>query len=162
MLTIGIVVTKLFKRGGMIMTQQQLQETALEIMNTDRVGIMATVANNKPYARYMTFFYENGILFTITHSETHKIEEILQNPFTHILLGYEGEGFGDAYVEIEGNVTVTSGDHMIEKLWNDHVSPWFNGPDDPDLLVLEIRPQQIRLLNKKGLPPQVIDLDQII
>ena len=68
------------------------------------VGTMATVEGKKPHSRYMTFFNDNFILYTATSKKTHKVEELQQNPNTHILLGYEGQGLGDGFLEIEGTV----------------------------------------------------------
>ncbi|MFC4559775.1 pyridoxamine 5'-phosphate oxidase family protein [Virgibacillus kekensis] len=129
-----------------------------KILNEHNVGPMATVQQNKPHSRYMTFFAEELKLYTATSKETHKTEELDANPYTHILLGYEGQGIGDEYVEYEGKVAISSSDEIKKKLWNDHMKPWFEGPEDPSYIVLEIQPIQIRLMNKKGQPPKVLEL----
>ena len=80
------------------------KETAQKILDESFIGTMATVQGNKPHSRYMTFFNNDFILYTATSTDTHKVDELQANPHTHILLGYEGKGFGDAYLEIEGTV----------------------------------------------------------
>ncbi|OMP68034.1 pyridoxamine 5'-phosphate oxidase family protein [Domibacillus epiphyticus] len=136
----------------------QLKDEILTILKESRVGTMATIHGNKPRSRYMTFFNDSLTLYTVTSKDTHKTEDIEQNPYTHILLGYEGEGFGDSYVEIEGKIIESDDQSMREKVWNPHLEPWFDGPEDPRLLILQINPEQIRLMNKNGEPPQSLDL----
>ncbi|MCP3762286.1 pyridoxamine 5'-phosphate oxidase family protein [Domibacillus sp. A3M-37] len=135
-----------------------VKEQILSILKESRVGTMATIHDNKPRSRYMTFFNDDLTLYTVTSKDTHKTEDVEQNPYTHILLGYEGEGFGDMYVEIEGKVIESDDESLKEKVWNEHLEPWFDGPEDPKLLILQINPDQIRLMNKKGQPPQTLEL----
>lgn len=140
------------------MEQAELKESIRKILDESYFGTMATVNQNKPNTRYMTFFHDDFTLYTITSKETHKIEEIEKNPHTHILLGFEGEGFGDDYVEYEGVVQTTEDKSLIDKLWSDKMSSWFNGPDDERILILKISPEHIRLMNKKGEAPKDLDL----
>ncbi|OKL36093.1 pyridoxamine 5'-phosphate oxidase family protein [Domibacillus mangrovi] len=140
------------------MNQNELKKQILTILQENRVGTMATIHDNKPRSRYMTFFHDDLTLYTVTSKDTHKTEDIEQNPYTHILLGYEGEGIGDVYVEIEGKVVESDDESLKEKVWNEHLEGWFDGPEDPDLLILQIIPDDIRLMNKKDQPPQTLDL----
>ena len=36
------------------------------------------------------------------------------------------------------------------------MEPYFTGPDDPELVILKITPDSMRLMNKKGEEPQDI------
>lgn len=135
------------------------KEMALKILNSDMVGTMATVEENKPHSRYMTFFNEDFVLYTFTGRNTHKVDELKINPYTHILIGYEGKGFGDSFLEIEGKVEEADDPGLKIKLWNKFMKMWFEGPDDPNLIILKITPSQFRLMNKKGEDPVVIEFD---
>lgn len=132
------------------------KEQALKILNDNMIGTMATVQQNKPHSRYMTFFNDDFILYTATSKKTHKVEDIEQNPYTHILLGYDGNGLGDSFLEIEGKVEESDDESMKEKVWNDAVKGWFDGPEDPDLVILKIVPTQVRVMNSKGKEPEVV------
>ncbi|MGP4106725.1 pyridoxamine 5'-phosphate oxidase family protein [Virgibacillus sp. L01] len=129
-----------------------------KILQDSHVGPMATVQDDKPHSRYMTFFHENLKLYTATSKKTHKTEEVEKNPFTHILLGYDGEGFGDEYVEYEGKATIRNSEELKKQLWIEDMKHYFDGPEDPNFIVLEIEPIQIRLMNKKGKAPKVLEL----
>lgn len=132
------------------------KETARKILDESYVGTMATVEQGKPFSRYMTFFNEDFTLYTATSRETDKVEELEKNPNTHILIGYDGDGFGDEYLEIMGTVTISDEDSLKEKVWNEHMKPYFTGPDDPDLVILRVTPESMRLMNKKGEEPKDI------
>ncbi|MGM8213222.1 pyridoxamine 5'-phosphate oxidase family protein [Virgibacillus sp. W0430] len=138
------------------MEEQKLREQIESILEHDTVGPMATVKANKPHSRYMTFYHENLQLFTATSKETHKVEEMKDNPYTHIILGYNGEGFGDAYVEYEGKVSVNDSASLKEKLWNESMKQWFKDADDPNYMIIEITPVLIRLMNKNTYTPQTL------
>lgn len=140
------------------MDKKELKQTIENILENSYVGTLATVSQDRPNTRYMTFFHDNLKLYTITSKKTHKVEEIDKNPFVHVLLGYDGEGFGDDYVEYEGRVKESTNQQLIDKLWSDKMKVWFSGPEDEDILILEIEPTHIRLLNKKGEPPRDLDL----
>ena len=134
------------------------KKAALKILKESSVGTMATIQQNKPHTRYMTFFSDEFTLYTATSKQTQKVDELEANPHTHILIGYDGEGFGDDFLEIEGTVTISDDESLKEKIWNEHMKPWFSGPEDPDLVILKVEPVTIRLMNKKGEEPHIIEL----
>lgn len=134
------------------------RELAEKVLEDNLVGTMATIEGNKPHSRYMTFFNDNFTLYTVTSKDTHKVEELSKNPYTHILIGYDGKGFGDSYLEIEGKVEISSDEAMREKVWNKLLRFWFDRPDDPTMVVLKIVPTQIKLMNSKGKDPKFIDI----
>lgn len=140
------------------MDQSELRKKITKIIDKHKIGTLATVSNNKPFTRYMTFFNKNLTLYTATSSDTHKIEEIQANPNVHLLLGYEGEGFGDTFVEIEGQASIEDGSELKQKLWSTIFNLVFSGPNDPKYVVLKIVPTHIRLMNKKGHPPESLEL----
>jgi general stress protein 26 len=140
------------------MTNNDVKEKVLQILENNKVGTLATVKNSKPHSRYMTFFNEELKLYTATSKETDKTEEIQENPNVHILIGYDGEGLGDAYLEIEGRASVNASEDLKEKVWNDHLKPWFDGPNDPNYIVLEIQPTDVRVMNSKDSSFETLEL----
>ncbi|MDM5357762.1 general stress protein 26 [Peribacillus sp. B2I2] len=140
------------------MSQNQLKEKVLNIIRDHKIGVLSSVENNKPHSRYMTFFNEELTLFTPTSANTEKIDEIEKNPNVHILIGYENEGLGDSYLEISGTSKINDSQEQKDKLWNESFKDWFDGPKDPNYLILEIKPESIRLMNNNGEPPQELSL----
>lgn len=140
------------------MDQQQLKNKVLDILDHHKIGSLATVESGKPHSRYMTFFHDGLTLYTPTSDETHKAEEIDNNPNVHVLLGYNGEGLGDAYLEITGTAKLNHSKDLKDKIWDERLERWFDGKDDPNLTVLEIEPSEIRLMNEGVSTPVTLDL----
>ncbi|MBT2694982.1 pyridoxamine 5'-phosphate oxidase family protein [Bacillus sp. ISL-55] len=134
------------------MESKDLKEKITQVLGESKVGTLATVVGNKPHSRYMTFFNDELTLYTPTSKETYKAEEIKKNPNVHILLGYEGEGMGDAYIEVQGTATIREEESLKEKFWNEKMEKWIENPHDPDYIILEIKPDTIRLMNDNGEP----------
>ncbi|RAS80149.1 pyridoxamine 5'-phosphate oxidase family protein [Priestia endophytica] len=138
------------------MTVKDVKEKIAKVLENNKIGTLATIEGNKPNSRYMTFFNDDLTLYTPTSKETHKTEEIEKNSNVHILLGYDGNGFGDSYVEIEGTAEIYEDQKMKNELWEDEFEHWFDGKDDPNYIILKITPSQIRLMNEKGQKPQTV------
>ncbi|MCY7861917.1 pyridoxamine 5'-phosphate oxidase family protein [Bacillus haynesii] len=140
------------------MDQQQLKNKVLDILDHHKIGSLATVESGKPHSRYMTFFHDGLTLYTPTSDETHKAEEIDNNPNVHVLLGYNGEGLGDAYLEITGTAKLNHSKDLKDKIWDERLERWFDGKEDPNLTVLEIEPSEIRLMKEGESTPVTLDL----
>ncbi|MCW4643609.1 pyridoxamine 5'-phosphate oxidase family protein [Bacillus safensis] len=140
------------------MSQEELKQKVLNLLDEQKVGTLATVEQDKPHTRYMTFFHEDLTLYTPTSKETHKAEEIEKNPNVHILIGYSGEGFGDTYAEIAGTATLTDDPELIDRLWSDEMEKWFKGKEDPNLVILKIEPTSIRYMNEGSRTPAELSL----
>ncbi|WP_148357088.1 pyridoxamine 5'-phosphate oxidase family protein [Peribacillus simplex] len=136
------------------MSQNQIKEKVLNIIRDHKIGVLSSVENNKPHSRYMTFFNDELTLYTPTSGKTEKIDEIEKNPNVHILIGYDNEGLGDSYLEISGTSKINDSQELKDKLWNESFEDWFEGPKDPNYLILQIKPESIRLMNNNGEPPQ--------
>ena len=133
-----------------------LKDQALEILEKHHIGVMATVANGKPHSRYMTFAHDGFTLYTVTPEESTKVEELQQNPHTHILYGYENEELGQTFLEIEGTVSEAKEEDMKE-----HVLAKLNpkyGEDAVSMLLLKIQPTRRRFMNKAGDNRQEVDI----
>ncbi|MFS2248783.1 pyridoxamine 5'-phosphate oxidase family protein [Bacillus pumilus] len=140
------------------MSQEELKQKVLNLLDEQKVGTLATVEQDKPHTRYMTFFHEGLTLYTPTSKETHKADEIEKNPNVHILIGYSGEGFGDTYAEIAGTATLTDDPELIDRLWSEEMEKWFKGKDDPNLVILKIDPTSIRYMNEGSRTPAEFSL----
>lgn len=140
------------------MTQEQMKQKVLDVLKNHKVGSLATVIDGKPHSRYMTFYHEELTLFTPTSEAAHKAEEIEANPNVHVLLGYGDDGIGDKYVEVSGTAKLNDSKELKDKIWNEKLERWFDGKDDPNLVVLEIKPTVIRLMNANENTPQTLEL----
>ncbi|USK31805.1 pyridoxamine 5'-phosphate oxidase family protein [Bacillus sp. F19] len=141
------------------MSDQDLKEQVVKIISDHRKGILSSVENNKPHSRYMTFYNDDLTLFTPTQMDTEKIEEIEKNPSVSVLLGYEEKGLSDAYVEILGTSAINDSQALKKQYWDESFNKWFDGPEDPNYVFLQIQPETVRILNIHGEPPQELTIE---
>lgn len=136
-----------------------IRDTALKVIEKDNIGVMSTVTpDNKPQARYMTFYNEGFILYTMTDRRTSKVEEIEANPHAYVLLGYEEGLFNKNFVEIEAEVSFADDDSLIEHLWSAPMNAVFDGKDDPNILILKLTPENVYIRGTKNQEVESIDL----
>lgn len=129
-----------------MLNNEDVLERVTEILNQSRVGVMSTVNDNKPNTRYMIFYNDGLTLYTKTSDNTQKFDEIESNPNTHIMIGFN-EGKHQAYLEISGTVETVTDQKTIDWLWSSQDKTYFDDKDDPDLVVLKVIPENIRMLN---------------
>lgn len=128
------------------MDKMKVLDRIKEILDESRVGVMSTVDDNQPNARYMIFYNDDFTLYTKTSDETPKFKEIEENPRTHIMLGYH-EDNNRAYLEITGTVHVVEDQKTIDRLFKSQDKSYFDSSQDPDLAVLKIVPDRIKIMN---------------
>lgn len=141
-----------------MMSEQELKEQVINTIANHKTGVLSSVENNKPHTRYMTFYNEDLTLFTPTKLDTEKIDEIKNNPNVAVLIGYEGNGIGDTYVEITGTSTINKSQEVKERFWEESFNKWFEGPNDPNYVFLEIQPETVRILNDHGEAPKELHM----
>ena len=133
----------------------QLKEEILNILDSEKIGSLVTVHDNKPYARYMTFTNRGFTLYTMTEDDSAKVKDLEKNPYTHILFGYTHSEEEAPYLEIEGKVTDFKDDELKVKITNFFRHIFMK--DSSYMVMLQIEPIRIRLMNKKGQPPQELE-----
>lgn len=147
-----------YKKGVESMSHQDLKTQVIKIISDHRTGVLSSVENNKPHSRYMTFYHEDLTLYTPTKRDTEKTDEIEKNPAVSVLLGYEEKGQSDTYVEIFGKSTINDSQNIKNQFWDESFHQWFDGPEDPNYVFLQIQPETVRILNIHGEPPQELTL----
>ncbi|NRG47080.1 pyridoxamine 5'-phosphate oxidase family protein [Bacillus sp. CRN 9] len=140
------------------MDKEDLKKLVQKIISNHQIGVLSSVENSKPHVRYMTFFMKDFILYTPTKKNTEKIEEIKNNPHVAALLGYVEKGSNDEYVEITGICSISEDKDLKEEFWNDSFHNWFNGADDPNYVLMEIKPEAARILNSEHMKTMEITL----
>ncbi|GAK12118.1 pyridoxamine 5'-phosphate oxidase family protein [Geomicrobium sp. JCM 19039] len=122
----------------------ELKERIDQVLTENRIGVLSTIKENHPYARYMTFYHEGLTLYTPTNAHAHKIEDIEENPHVHILMGYEEHEDGNRFVEIEATAEVATDPTDKQKVWSEKIAKKYSGPEDENFVVLICRPTVIR------------------
>lgn len=141
------------------MNQEEIKEEILRILTEHRVGTLATMKKDQPFARYMIFRNEEYTLYTISSKLTEKVQDIQANNKVHILLGFDGSGYGKPYIDMTAIATIHDDKELKDKLWHENFRKYLQGPDDPNYIVIRCEPKTIRLINHPDLDgPKTINL----
>ena len=54
--------------------------------------------------------------------------------------------------------TINDSQNLKKQFWDESFNQWFDGPEDPNYVFLQIQPETIRILNNQGGPPQELNL----
>ncbi|MCT8136890.1 pyridoxamine 5'-phosphate oxidase family protein [Anaerobacillus sp. CMMVII] len=129
------------------MNEQRIKEEVLRILSEHKVGTLSTMKGDQPFARYMIFRNEEFTLYTISSKATEKVQDIYNNCKVHILLGFEGGGFGKPYIDMTAQATIHDDQELKDRFWHDNFRKYLEGPDDPNYIVIRCQPKTIRLIN---------------
>ena len=128
--------------------REELERLISGAMDKHRYCSFATVEGNRPKARYMALFHDGLRIHLATDRRTQKVEELEANPNVYLLFGFEGK-WPTELVEIEGRASVSGDESLRRKVWNDELKMWFDGPDDPNYVILDIAPIRIEYTGKE-------------
>ncbi len=123
----------------------------LRIISESRIGILCTIKGDQPFSRYMIFRSEGFTLYTISSKQTEKVKHIAENPNVHILLGFEGGGFGKPYIDVIAAASIHDEKELRNRFWHDNFLKYLTGPEDPNYIVICCKPKSIRLINHPDL-----------
>jgi len=127
------------------LTEQEISKA----LDRNKLCSLATIEGNKPKQRYMVLYNEGLSIYLATNRRTHKVEELEDNPHVSLLIGYEIGGSKEDIV-FEGTCSICTDDRLKDKVWNDDLDKWFNGPQDPEYIILNIQPTHILYTEKDG------------
>lgn len=133
------------------MGQHKWKEEIKRILTEHRLGVLSTMKDDQPYARYMIFRHDDFTLYTISSKKTAKVQDILKNNKVHILLGFESGGFGKPYLDITATATIHDDDVLKQRFWHENFLKYLDGPDDPNYIIIRCKPKTIRILGHPDL-----------
>ncbi|GAA3716216.1 pyridoxamine 5'-phosphate oxidase family protein [Salinicoccus jeotgali] len=131
-----------------------------EIFDSNKIGTMATIREDKPMSRYMTFYNDGLTLYTYTTKDTYKIEDLEKNPYAHILLGYEeSTDKSERFVEILGKAKLPEDvtpdvDETLAKIGQTYQK--LKGNDN--LQAIEIEIETAKIMNDDETEAETVDL----
>lgn len=141
------------------MNKAQVLTEVEKILNSSRVGVLSTAHNNVPNSRYMVFYNDDLTLYTKTNIDSTKVSEFEDNPRAHILLGYDDTN-NRSFLEIDAQVELINDQATIDWLWETQDKTFFDSKDDPELCVLKVTPNSIKIMNDDTIDsPQTINFD---
>ncbi|MDP8298548.1 MAG: pyridoxamine 5'-phosphate oxidase family protein [Candidatus Tantalella remota] len=142
------------------MEKTELKNKIAELINKPQMASVATVKDSKPWVRYMMLNGQPDLtLYTSTFSAARKVEQIRKNSNVDVILGGDEKNFKDPHVNIQATAEICTDIETKTKCWDEHLSQFFSGPEDPNFSVIKISPQVIEYTCGNAMKPEVYVVD---
>ena len=126
------------------MSSHELETQFWSALQSDRTMMLGLVGVDEGHTRPMTAQIEDGKgpiwFFTSTESE------IARNIGTNsrAVATFAAKGH-DLFACIHGGLTVSKDRAVIDRLWNGFVAAWYDGKDDPKMVLLRLDAEQAEI-----------------
>jgi general stress protein 26 len=120
-----------------------------ELMKKISICMFAAWDGRELHARPMGAYVrrEDNAVFFLADARRHKDAEIEQ--YGKVCLAFADTG-GQKYVSLAGHAEVTSDRGKIRELWGTPAKAWWDSPDDPNIRVLKVTPQEAEFWDGPG------------
>ena len=88
---------------------------------------------------------ENGTFWFVTGRDTPKMDELTAHPEALVCLQKDNQ-----FVTVAGRVEVVQDRSKVEELWSESFRVWFDGKDDPNLVLLRLVPNAGEYWDQSG------------
>ena len=109
-----------------------------ELIETSPMAMMATRLLKVPFSicPMKTLKADpEGILYFLSGTHSEHYEDITEDNRVQLLYSDEEQG---KYISVYGKAAMDTDRSRIEALWDPDLSPWFDGKDDPNLVLIEV------------------------
>ncbi|MCP4179511.1 MAG: pyridoxamine 5'-phosphate oxidase family protein [bacterium] len=135
-----------------------LEEKIFEVISKPHLAGFSTITkNNKPWVRYvMAYGSEDFTIRFSTILNMRKVDQIIKNPEVHMNCGITNLVDLYPYLQIVGRATVVDSQEEKSNFWDSELLNIFEGPEDPNYVVIVVKPYYIEYnLPKNPAPPEI-------
>jgi general stress protein 26 len=110
--------------------------------------IFITEDMGKPRTRLMAAYVrpEESAIYLLTNKGSEKEGEAAGHPEVCLMF----KGSGESYVAINGYAKLTNDRHKIAELWNTFAKAWWDGPDDSNIRLMKVIPEEAEIWDSPG------------
>ncbi|MCM3748379.1 pyridoxamine 5'-phosphate oxidase family protein [Paenibacillus pasadenensis] len=127
------------------LSRSELEEKIAARLQKEKYGVLSTVEEDKPRSRYMAVFHDGLTVLMLADRRSYKVDQLEKNAHANLLLGFEGHLWPKDLVDVQGKASVSSDRSIVHELWEKDMNRYWEGPDDPNIVVLKLEPDTIVL-----------------
>lgn len=126
-----------------LISKRDLKNKISNVIKGHKVASLATIANGKPWVRFVMCYSDGMNLYICTYKDSRKAAQIKKNHNVHLVISKDVNNLEAPFVQIAGEARMRSDAKIRYKFWRDFMKKYYNGPDDPNYVVIEIKPRLI-------------------
>lgn len=129
------------------MAQHDALDDVWDLIEDANIGMLTTRHGEALHARPMGIKArrDDGAIYLLTDVNTHKDDSIRADPNVNFAI-HEGS----RYLSIAGTADVSNDRAKIKEIWSPAAQAWWDGPDDPNVRLLTIRPNEAHYWKTPG------------
>jgi len=144
------------------MITEDIRTRARSVLDAALHGVLATIDENGfPQARTMwtAGVDDDFTIHFVTHRSSAKCAHIAVNPKVCAFWAPVDNGqLGGGFLCIKGEACLTDDQSMRDRFWVDELKEHFaGGKEDPNYVIMIIRPKQLTAMDMAHYPPDVVD-----
>ena len=134
-----------------------LAQRIFTIIKEPHLASFATITEDgKPWVRYVTCQASEDLTIRFsTFIGSRKVAQIKKNPEVHLTCGVTDLATAQTYLQIQGKAELSTDKAEREAFWNDYLTRYFKGPDDPNYGIIIVKPYRIELYTMGNFKPEV-------
>jgi len=123
----------------------ELGKKIWKVLQRPQTAALATISRSgAPWVRYVTIRAEKDFTLNFcTGHSTRKAREIPAHPVVHVTCGNLNPPDGSVYLQVAGRAEVCADAATKAKYWQEGWKRYFKGPEDPDYVIVLVRPDRI-------------------
>lgn len=132
-------------------TEQKLEQKLWKSLKSDRTVMLGLDGVEDGHSRPMTAIVEgqSGPVWFFTGKSNGVVEHLTES--RRAIAAFSAKDH-DLFASIHGKLTVDHDRAVIDRLWNPFIAAWFDGKDDPKLVLLRFDPEHAEVwLNESNL-----------
>lgn len=132
-------------------TPQELEQKFWKALKSDRTMMLGVDGVEDGHSRPMTGLLEgdSGPIWFFTGKPNAVVDHLSQS--RRAIAAFSAKGH-DLFASIQGNLSVDNNREVIDRLWNPFIAAWFDGKDDPKLVLLRFDAEHAEIwLNESNL-----------
>lgn len=138
------------------MSDNELKGKILKVMRDYPVASVATIKDDKPWVRYMATQAEDDLtIYSTSFASARKISQIKADKNVHLAFGADPKNFVLPYIQVEGIAEVSMDLNIKKRCWHEMLEQFFEGPEDPNFVVIIIKPAMIEYIAPNTHSPEV-------
>ena len=132
-------------------TPQELEAKLWKALKSDRTVMLGVDGVEDGHSRPLTAFVEgeSGPIWFFIGKPNAVVDRLSES--RRAIAAFSSKGH-DLFASIQGNLSLSHDRAVIDRLWNPFIAAWFEGKDDPKLVLLRFDPEHAEVwLNESNL-----------